>query len=170
MSTDPQMENTRAETFVLAGIIGFAAFLAFLFWFGSASSSTPSRPRPVPKWIGGLVNRPATYTLSSGEVLRVSVDDHGIVRYSMTDAQGRTLLKDPPPSASTYQRWHFFLDSQKRLWFHSADIGTFVWMPQTDGTYVMSDVVAGSALAQAMPGEFVSNMGSVAQRQFAPTK
>jgi hypothetical protein len=108
--------------------------------------------------------------MPDGEVFLVSVDQSGNVRYSLTDAHGNVLLKDGPPSASTYQRWHFFLDSQRRLWFHSADVGTSVWLPQGGGTYVMSDVVAGSAVARSMPTEFLSNMGSSSQRQFAPSK
>ena len=73
-----------------------------------------------------LVVLPGTYDYSDlGLVLRVWIDATGIVQYTLKDATGKQLVVSSE-RASAYHRWAFVLDSSRRLWFFSSDVGSFV--------------------------------------------
>jgi hypothetical protein len=128
-----------------------------------------SSPRPitVSNWPGGLVDRPGTYTMSGGETFRVLVKN-GIVEYDLRSSTGQTLLSVNEYRASDYHRWFFYFDDQRRLWFYSGDIGTFIWLPQSDGTYAFEGLLKESQYSKQLPKEFYSKLDTSEQRDFSP--
>lgn len=68
-----------------------------------------------------------------GLVLRTTVDSDGLVQYSLQDNSGRELVHSTE-RASAYSRWQIVVDSSRRLWFYSGDVGFFVWDGTGDST------------------------------------
>jgi hypothetical protein len=134
-----------------------SGFLALIFCFGLLLTGC-EKPVEESNWGGGLIRKVGTYKLSSSQqTITVYVDKEHIVRYSILDRDGKTLIASTErPSA--YQGWYAFFDKQGWLWFHSSDIGESVAQKEEDGSYKELPIVDDAALIRAMPEEFFNRL------------
>jgi hypothetical protein len=140
--------------------------LAVMFCFGFIFAGC-EKPVVDKNWRGGLITKVGTYKLaSSQQTIAVHVDKEHLVRYSITDRGGKTLITSSErPSA--YQNWCLFFDKKGWLWFHSSDIGDSVAKKQDDGSYREVQIVDDAELIGAMPDEFFNRLPGSIQKKWS---
>lgn len=109
----------------LVGLIMFPAFII-----------EPPKPVVDWKWNGGMVDRPGTYHHTpTGNILTMLVDGHGIVHYKLVDKNDRVLLANGDVPSAYHRFWVYYVGTDK-LWFHSSDLGGWLYQQQPDGSFV----------------------------------
>jgi hypothetical protein len=94
------------------------------------------------------------------------VDKEHLIRYSITDAAGKTLLVTCE-RASAYDKWLLFFDEKGWLWFESSDIGCSVAKKREDGGYQEHPVVDEADLIGGMPDEFFKRLPDSTQKRWS---
>jgi len=118
-------------------------------------------------WSGGLITKQGNYTLaSSKQTVAVWVDKEHLVRYSITDAAGKTLFITSE-RASAYDKWLLFFDAKGWLWFESSDVGCSVAKKREDGSYQELPIVDEADLIREMPDEFFKRLPESTQKKWS---
>ena len=65
--------------------------------------------------------------------------------------------------ASDFHRWVIYLDQQQRVWYYSGDVGAFIWLPQSDGSYKEAGIMESDPLWREAPQEFYNKLGHTLQ-------
>ena len=82
-----------------------------------------------------VADKPGVYHIIPADTtLSVGVDKNGIVRFTVSDANGNVVMQSDV-NASAYSRWKIYCSKSRELWLNSRDIGIYVWVPQDDGRY-----------------------------------
>lgn len=104
-----------------------------------------------------------THDLGDDLQLRVSTRGMSLIEYELRDTESdRTLVADSLGRNSG--RWFFYWDDVDRLWVHSKDAGTIVWVPSRSGRFHRNPVIMGSPFLESMPRGFAKNLPRSAQR------
>jgi hypothetical protein len=107
---------------------------------------------------GRLVAGVGTYALEGSLELRVTAQGMTLVAYELRDtAQGDRVIAGDVVGRDT-SRWFLYYDQEDRLWVHSNDIGTEVWVPTLTGEYRKHSVFRGGHFALDMPVEVAQRL------------
>ena len=106
-----------------------------------------------------------TYQVADDLELRVRTKGMTLIEYELRDvSMGRTLIADG--LGRDNGQWFLFWDEPGRLWVHSRDAGTFVWVPSRSGRYHRNTVIMGSPFLATMPLEVQASLPRSARRSF----
>jgi hypothetical protein len=122
----------------------------------------------IEHWSGGLITQPGTYKMAGGsnEIIVVLIDHENVVRYSITDSNGK-LLHASTQHPSAYHKWFLYFDERGWLWFSSGDIGSFVARKNTSWAYEELSIADHSALIRDIPAAFFMRLPESTQRKWA---
>ena len=112
----------------------------------------------IAAWSGGMIKAAGTYgSPGSGRIIRVWIDDGGLVQYAIDHTSGATLFATSA-RPSSHSRWFIFVDDLNWLWVYSGDIGASVVKPDAAGAFVEVPLMPRDDLMQSAPAEFVEEM------------
>ena len=72
-------------------------------------------------WGGGMIEAPGTYYYPQSNLTLKVYLENGFVRYNLKDSLGGQLITYKE-NISTYQKWAFFIDENKRIGFDRFSI------------------------------------------------
>ena len=99
---------------------------------------------------GQLYQNFGTYDLGEGLRLRVSTRGMTLVEYEIRDlSMNRALVSDSV--GRDLGRWFLFWDDHRRLWVHSRDKGTRVWVSTGTGKFYKHSLIMGSPFMATVP-------------------
>jgi hypothetical protein len=82
-----------------------------------------------------LIRSTGTYPSPSGTwTLEVFRGEGSLIEYSIMD-RDLNVAFGPEMNFSDFHRWAFFWESDTRLWCHTSDIGTSVWILDNNGVW-----------------------------------
>ena len=82
-----------------------------------------------------LIRSTGTYPSPSGSwTLEVFRGEGSLIEYRIMD-QDVNVMFGPEIRFSDFHRWAFFWESDSRLWCHTSDLGTSVWILGKDGLW-----------------------------------
>lgn len=109
-------------------------------------------------WSGGMIKAAGTYGRpGSGQIIRVWIDEGGLVQYAIDNTSGATLFATSA-RPSDHSRWFIFVDDRNWLWVYSGDIGASVVKPDAAGAFVEVPLMPCDELTRSAPAEFVQEM------------
>ncbi len=131
------------------------AVLTLALGCGAAGCRAAGGPR--------LVDALGTYGLGGDLELRVSARGMTLVEYELRDLPtGRVLASDV--CGRDVSRWFLYYDGEGRLWVHSNDVGTEVWVPTAVGGFDRHPVLRGSHFARQVPAEVTERLPNITRK------
>ncbi len=102
------------------------------------------------KRAAGLIEGLGTYTFDGGLQLSVTTRGMSLMQYEMRQSSsGPVLLRDV--CGRDVSRWFLYFDNQWRLWAHSDDTGTVVWIRSASGRFTRHQLDRRSRLVGEVP-------------------
>ncbi len=102
------------------------------------------------KRAAGLIEGLGTYTFDGGLQLSVTTRGMSLMQYEMRQSSsGPVLLRDV--CGRDVSRWFLYFDKQRRLWAHSDDTGTVVWIRSASGRFTKHQLTRRSRLVGDVP-------------------
>lgn len=149
------------RTYTIAAIVLLGLAIAALLTLSTCRWQSAAS---IAAWSGGMIRAPGTYVRpGSGQIIRVWIDDAGVVQYAIESAAGTTLFATSArPSA--HSRWVICVDDRNWLWVYSGDIGASVVKPDASGAFVEVPLMPRDELMRSAPAEFVEEMSGRRKR------
>jgi hypothetical protein len=109
-----------------------------------------------------MITRQGDYQLDSqGLTLNVFKSADGLLHYRLVQSTGVELLKSSR-GMSSFSRWFMqWQPDAQRLWVHSSDIGTVVWLRDASGAFREKAVSEDATLISKIPSEFYGRLPRV---------
>ncbi len=104
-----------------------------------------------------------TFEVAGDLELRVGTKGMTLVEYELrTVPTGRKLIADG--LGRDGGPWFLYWDDSDRLWVHSRDHGTFVWVASRSGRYHRNSVMMGSPFLDTLPPPVEARLPRSAKR------
>lgn len=125
----------------------FAKVFCVMIWAIICGCSKNNKPTNI----NGVVARTGTYYLEpENDRLEVMAQKNEIILV-LTSGKPATFCE----GASIFSRWGIYWDKKKqRLWFHSSDVGIFVYERSGNGEYSRSALTVENAMLFRIPRPF----------------
>jgi hypothetical protein len=104
-----------------------------------------------------------TFDVAEDLELRVRTKGMTLIDYELRNVpMGWTLIADGLGRDSG--PWFLYWDDSDRLWVHSRDTGTFVWVASRSGRYHRNSVTTGSPFLNTLPPQVEASLPRSAKR------
>lgn len=114
-----------------------------------------------------LIDGLGTYKCPSVSAkLDIWVDASAIVNYKLTDDKSGNLILSGN-AGSKFSRWYLLFSTDAWLWVYSGDVGSHVWILQSDGHYKRALLADDKKLIKKMPAPFFKALPNTQKQSWA---